>query len=460
MTRRVDLPLLAVLGTAAALRLWRLGDWSFDGDECYSLYDVKAVLAGAPWPEGVSSHPLGYMGMALFGWLGGLGEFWLRLFGVLCGLGAVAVLGTLRRDAVARPVGLIAAALAALSPWLIYHSQTARFYAPVLFFASLATLWALPGPGLRPLRAALAWVAAVLCHPSAIVLGAGLIVSSLLRPGPARRTALGVVVVGVGVLGAWSLTGSAITDVVQRALVRDRATDYTAQQFVLGLGYNLGPLVGLTAILGLVAHLRSREPAVLTAAAVACLPPLALLVLALAGVSMHQRYAMAAVPATLLLSGWGLVAAWSYRRPLGFVLGAAVLASQLPSLRGQMLDGNRHDMRGMAVWLAGNATPDDIVVADEHATLELYLHAQPRFASATSIEAPLDDTKMSNFIGTSREVWVVLKSSRLGSAYGSDFMEWLGEHFTAVKRIGRPRPPLVRHDNTLVAYRRNERKSR
>jgi hypothetical protein len=36
-------------------------------------------------------------------------------------------------------------------------------------------------------------------------------------------------------------------------------------------------------------------------------------------------------------------------------------------------------------------------------------------------------------------------------------MDWLNEHFTEVTRIGQPPLPLVRHDNTLVVYRRTER---
>jgi hypothetical protein len=166
---------------------------------------------------------------------------------------------------------------------------------------------------------------------------------------------------------------------------------------------------------------------------------------------------MASVPATLLLASWGLSAVGSRRPALGFVLSAVVVASLLPALLGHLADGNRHDMRAMAVWLSTNATPDDIVVADEHATLELYLHARPRFSSATAMEAPVDDAKMANFLGTARDVWVVLKTSRLGGVYGQDFMDWLHEHFTEVTRIGQPPLPLVRHDNTLVVYRRTER---
>ena len=91
--------------------------------------------------------PLGYLLMAGSAALFGLDELGLRLAAALSSVAAVALLVLLRRDAVPLAAAVVAGALAALSPWLIFHGQEARFYAPLLLFATAATLLILPGPG-------------------------------------------------------------------------------------------------------------------------------------------------------------------------------------------------------------------------------------------------------------------------------------------------------------------------
>ena len=105
----------------------------------------------------------------------GVSELALRSASAVSGALAVAALLFLRADVLRPRVRLGAAALAACSPWLIYHAQTARFYAPLLLFSALATLWALPGPKQRPRVAGAAWALAVLCHPTALLLGPALL---------------------------------------------------------------------------------------------------------------------------------------------------------------------------------------------------------------------------------------------------------------------------------------------
>jgi len=59
--------------------------------------------------------------------LAGLDELTLRLAPALGGLVTVGLLLLMRRDVVSQGTALVAGALAALSPWLIYLSQVARF---------------------------------------------------------------------------------------------------------------------------------------------------------------------------------------------------------------------------------------------------------------------------------------------------------------------------------------------
>ncbi|HEX5012151.1 MAG TPA: glycosyltransferase family 39 protein [Planctomycetota bacterium] len=454
MTRRPLLAVLLVLGLAAALRVQGLSRWSLDGDELYSYYGVQKLLDGHAEP-GVRSYPLGYVLMAGSAALLGLNELGLRAASALCGLLAVAALLWLRRDAVPAGEALVAALLAALSPWLVYHSQEARFYAPLLLFATLATLHALPGPRQRPWRALLCGVLAALCHPSALLLLPCLVVPPLARRFPLRAV-LAATAAGAVAGGAWLLWGgSTLPRIVQAALARHALASYDTLHLLAGLGYAVGPAALLLVAAGAWPALRAPAPGDRLLLACAVVPVALLLGLSLLAASVQQRYAMAAVPALLLLAGRGAVAL--ARRPTlrGALVAAAVLAPA-PQLWALARDGDRSDMRGAAAWLARNAAPDDIFVADEHALLDLYFQRQGWEQAQTS-EEDLTRKQLDGFPRSKHDVWVVLKANRLGGTYGADFETWLAQYFTERARIGPPPPLLVRHDNQLVVYQRTER---
>lgn len=447
---------LLVLALAGGLRFWQLGAWSLDGDEVYSFYDVQAVLAGEDWPHGMLTHPLGYGLMAATAWLVGLDEWGLRLGPALASLAAVAALLWMRRDVLERRVALLAAVLAATSPWLVYHGQTARFYGPQLLAATLATLWALPGPGRRPLASLAAWLLAVACHPSALLLGPALALP-LLRP-PVAWRALGAVLGALGLLlGLVVLADEgALILIVRRIVEQIDPNRYDAAHLVLGLGYNIGPLVGLAALWGLIARAWPSRPLLALAA---LLPPALLVGVALTGPSAHQRYAMASLPAWLLLAGVGLDGALRRGRVLGLVALVLALAVPAPALLAQLADGNRHDLRGVARWLAIHGRPGDAFVADEHGTLWHYLQAEPGFADATLIEdTEVGARQRHTLLRAEPDCFVALKRSRIERGmYTDTLMDWIDEHFQLATEVGAGPPPLVRHDNRYRVFRRLRR---
>jgi len=113
---------------------------------------------------------------------------------------------------------------------------------------------------------------------------------------------------------------------------------------------------------------------------------------------------------------------------------------------------------GASAWLAEHARPDDIVISDEHALLDLYLTRKAGWEQARSLEESLvDEKKRWNFVRDRHEVWVVLKASRLGAAYGAELEAWLDEHFVETTRLGPAPPPLTVHDNRLVVLQRKAR---
>ncbi len=456
MKRALPWAALAVLALAAWFRLHDLSRWPLDGDEVYSYYDVRDVLTGAPWPEGVRSHPLGYLGMAATVRLFGAGEGPLRLFAALASLGAVAALLFMRREAVPRSAALLAGLLAALSPWLVYHAQEARFYGALLLFATLATLFALPGPGRRPWLAGLMCVLAVLCHPSALPLGACLALPLLLRLSRARILLIVAGALAVAVL--WLASGGgAAWDTILEALQRRALTGYDAAHFVAGVGYNVGPGTLLLAAVASVIAVRRRAPDRQQLLAAAWLPGAVLLLAALTGASVQQRYLMASVPALLLLAGIGLAALAASR--VAWVAGAALaLLPPVPALYDYTRGGDRSDLRGAAAWLSAHADPEDNIVADESALLDLYLRRELRFSDNHLHEAPVSEQKLYSLPRHARDCWVVVKSSRMQGAYGEVFTQWLEQNFIERARIGPPpSSSLVRHDNRLLIFQRRER---
>ena len=447
-----------ILAVAGWWRFHDLGRWSLDGDEIYSWYDAQRILAGEEWPFGARSHPLVYLVMSLHVWLLGLSEWALRLGPALLGFLAVPALLFLRRDVIPQRAALMAGALAALSPWLVFHAQNARFYGPQLLFSALAILCVLPGPRRRAWAAGGAWIAAVLCHPTALLLGPALAVSLLSRPARWRRLFGLAGVLAAALFVVYLTDDGALEEVALRVLEKRDPGKYDPLHFVAGLGYNVGPLIGLLAALALPKAFRERDGAGWTLAASAAAGPGVLLVLALAGLSMHQRYAMCSIPAAMLLAG----RAWDelmHRKPaIGLVLGGLALLAPAPMLLAYSRDGNRHDMHGVASFLAEVGSPEDIFIVDEHVSVELYLHEEPGFAdSGTVEEAPLLPRKQRPFLSNRREVWVAVKASRLEAAYGAEFKQWLDDYFIEIRRIGRAPPPMVRHDNRYVILRRKER---
>jgi hypothetical protein len=190
--------------------------------------------------------------------------------------------------------------------------------------------------------------------------------------------------------------------------------------------------------------------------ACALLPPaLLLLVSALSGAA-QQRYAMAAVPALLLLAGRG-VEGLAARKGLRATLLAAALLLPAPQLLAHARDGDRSDMRGAAHWLAQRARPDDVFVADEHALLELYLQREPGFEAARCNEEALRPSQLQNLPRTRPDVWVVLKRNRMDGSYPAELMDWLDRYFEPQALLGPAPPPLVQHDNRLAVLRRRER---
>ena len=128
----------AVLLLAGALRLSRLGEWSFWIDEIYSLQAAQTTLTSERLLPSISTL---LMGAAIRSF--GVSEWSLRLAPALVGVASLPILYFLVRQLFDRHVALIATLLLAISPWHLYWSQTARFYTTLLllYLAALITFF-------------------------------------------------------------------------------------------------------------------------------------------------------------------------------------------------------------------------------------------------------------------------------------------------------------------------------
>ncbi len=133
---------LAALG--ASVRFATLGVQSYHHDEVITAArvipgDFAAMLRQVKGSE--SNPPLYYV--LAWGWAKafGTGEIGLRSLSALLGAATVPVAFLVGRELTGNRAGLIAAALVAVNPMLIWYSQEARSYAALVFFAALSLLF-------------------------------------------------------------------------------------------------------------------------------------------------------------------------------------------------------------------------------------------------------------------------------------------------------------------------------
>jgi hypothetical protein len=117
---------------AFALRLYKLGEWSFWGDEMITVMRATGKSMAEPLPR----LSVALTTAAFNVW--GVSEWSARISAAVIGALTVPIVYFGARRMFDSPTGLLAALFMALSTWHIYWSQNARFYAALLLFYTLA----------------------------------------------------------------------------------------------------------------------------------------------------------------------------------------------------------------------------------------------------------------------------------------------------------------------------------
>jgi 4-amino-4-deoxy-L-arabinose transferase-like glycosyltransferase len=128
---------------AAALRFYKLGEWSFWIDEIFTINHAMSHYSSAERiinniPPATNWVPISVMLTAQVLNIGGINEWSARLCSAIIGTVTIPILYFPTRKIFDARVALIALLLLAVSPWHIFWSQNARFYTALLLFYSLA----------------------------------------------------------------------------------------------------------------------------------------------------------------------------------------------------------------------------------------------------------------------------------------------------------------------------------
>lgn len=257
-------PLAALTLLAAALRFSTLTQQSFWYDEAFTPVHVFHASLGATWTSIVHTEntpPLWY----LLAWVDvrifGDGALALRFPSALAGVATVPVVWGIGERLAGCRTALIAAALVAVDPLLVWYSQEARAYGLFVLLAALSMLCfvrALERPsGGRLAAFAAAGALALLTHYFAVFLLVPMALWLLWEP-RTRRAALpalaAIAIVGLALLPLISAQGGHGTQWIGRWALSSRL-EAIPQYYVTGysgapLGHGVELLVALPLIVG------------------------------------------------------------------------------------------------------------------------------------------------------------------------------------------------------------------
>ncbi|MGA2382692.1 MAG: hypothetical protein ABSG61_04580 [Gemmatimonadales bacterium] len=413
--------LLVITVTAAILRFWRLGAWSFAGDEAFTLYSSTSDFSWAdPRPLAFAINHFVLIPLL------GISEFTLRLAPALTGIAAVPMFGWAVGRLYGRRAGVFTALTMAVSPLLLFHSQWARYYMQSYLlagFVPFAVRFWIEGAGRRWL-----WIAAACCVagwffvPSSSFILGGLalwgaanfralkgreLVSWLSRP----RVVTGVALAGAAILGVMLAKG--VLDSSRRDLESIGRSSLPHIVFATGLGLTVP--VSLAALGGFFLLSRDRD---LSRPDRTFLPLLMVgstmcYALAYPFVFIDSVHVVSVLAVVHAAAGVAFDRIWRAARAtaIAAVSVAIILLSTAPELVSYYVDGDRVDYRTASeVLRAMHRQRPGPVLANSHAIVRYYApELWPReFISSQRPAAWLDDSARTS------PVWVLLVEHRNG----------------------------------------------
>jgi 4-amino-4-deoxy-L-arabinose transferase-like glycosyltransferase len=458
-------PALIVAGMVAlalVLRFLRLGMWNFEATEMFTLRDSVV-------PQWRNPRPLGYLlNYYLVRPFHPLDELGLRLVPALAGVAAIPVFYVVARRLLGVRAALLGTLLVTVSGLHVFYSQFARYWSLVFLFSAIYPYALYVGLRDRDRRCTILGVVtlilAVLSHPvSIIALGGPMLwlMWTYLRPGYLRQAWSYRAV-------RWSVAVAAILTVVlafrlvpmlENWIVMHDTHPGTGQfllppkrppgikQIVLLMGYleSLSLPVVLAAAAGI--YLLWREGDRRTAVWIASVAVFHLLFIALISLrtAVSLFYLLPATPAFYLAAGvfldrafqvdWRLRPNWLM--PATITL--AIIATGLPTLVSQYLNGRRFDFRGAAQWIEPQLSAGDVVVSDQPLVLAHYL-PETKVGKLQPDPASLADSVRA--LEPGRRLWIVAPAPAHAfrtNLEGGGLARWLYDNCQLANTVGRGR---------------------
>jgi 4-amino-4-deoxy-L-arabinose transferase-like glycosyltransferase len=379
--------LAAITLLALALRLYKLGAWSFWIDELFTIDRVQAQYSSF---EAILRHtpPAGtWLPVSLLFTAGalkllGVSEWAARLVPAWIGILSIpALYFPIKRIATTR-VGLLSVLLLAVSPWHLAWSQNARFYTALLVLYTLALFaihlglerdrpWSLvAGIGLLYLALSERLTAAFLV-PVVAVYAAALKLLPFTRP-PGLRTR-NLLLLAAPLLGAALFEGYARVTTGSSGIWTDLGwflmyRNYTPLRLLGVVTFDIGiPLMCLAALGGAVLLAQKRRLGLLLV--VGTILPVAILMALSRFMFVEDRYVFATLPAWTMLAAFAIDELWTQARQRGALLAMGVLLLLVGHAAGDAVlyygvnNGDRRDWRGAFAIVRERMHADDLVVA-------------------------------------------------------------------------------------------------
>ncbi|MGI9041263.1 MAG: glycosyltransferase family 39 protein [Gemmatimonadales bacterium] len=417
--------LAALMALALALRFWRLGEWTLEGDEIYTFRDSLRPLIGNPRPL------LFLLNYYVVRPLTPLDEFGLRLLPALSGALTVPALYFIGRRLVGARAALFGALLVALNPMHVYQSQYARYWSLVILLSAIYPYALYLGVRERSGR----WLAlglvtgvlAVLAHPISVLLIGGLgllvvlhlrrdVITQLWSQRAVRWIAILIVILAViaalrsiDMLQSWISAHDLKTRVPDH--LRDAPREAGLRQLAILGNYTDGLTlpVTLSAVVGIFLLWRRDRPLALLLVCLFIVPVATILLLSFR-TPVSVTYLLPTAPAIFIGAGvfldclaavdLGLRPRWL----LPATITALIVSPGLPSLFSQYRDGRRYDFRRAAGWLEPRLADGDVVFSAQSRVLTHYLQGkevQPLAPDTAAI------AQAARAVDPGRALWIV-----------------------------------------------------
>ncbi|MBA2564900.1 MAG: glycosyltransferase family 39 protein [Gemmatimonadetes bacterium] len=452
----------ALFALALAIRIYRLGEWSFWLDEVYTVIDAYHLR------ERLGGYPLFYTVERAVFELFGVSEFTSRIVPAVVGAVSVPLLVPWFHRFARRPGMWGSLLLLALSPWHLYWSQVARYYTLLMLLETGALYAFYVGvvEGRRRLLA-ISFLLALLTFLThftggifvAIAAGFILLRAILLRSAPSGAASGRVLalVLALLILSAGYVVFAILPDLgTGSSSWGDSPGDLFEK-----LAYYLTPSVLALAALGLVLAWRNSRDEALFLGLAAGLPTLFLL-LVHSVQDVNTRYLFSTMPAYLALAGISLTRLW---RVLGdrrrALWAGAVLLLILPSLQEDVLyfvegHGNREPWKDAVAFARREGAPGARILGYND-RLPAFYAGLPRIPSDKIAFRDRPEVDFGRLEREGREAWILVRRRLITSALegrsGTEAQrsgEWLIGRAELEREFG---ARLGRKDRTVQVYR-------